>query len=93
MGKLAREKDAQGATAWTLTLGADGRATSRMVVFEQLTSWAGPCSNEIAYRCTFKVDDPTTVALEGGLNIVSIEGRGAFAISTSRSGTEWNVSN
>ena len=79
MAKLARERDAQGAIAWTLTLDVHGRVTSRVVVFERLTSWAGPCSNEIAYRCTVHVDDPATVALEG-LEIVTIEGRGAFTI-------------
>ena len=77
---LARAESADGASIWRLTLHAGERTTSREIAVERLTSWSGPCSNEIAYRCTMSADDPTALAFATGLDLVTIERRGKFTV-------------
>lgn len=77
---LARVRAAGGTTTWTLTVHAGGRATSRGVDVERLTGWSGPCSNEIAYRCTLDREGSAAAIVAGGLATVTVEGRGEFTV-------------
>jgi hypothetical protein len=77
---LTRPAVTGGAPAWRLSVYTGGRTVSQEVAVERLTTWSGPCSNEIVYRCTMDVGGPAASAFASGPGLVTVEGRGQFAV-------------
>ena len=78
--RLFRGKRLDGATGWTLAMSSDEVTKYLAVTVGRTTTWAGPCSNEVAYRCVVQRDDTIAAAIEAGMEDIVVEGRGPFNI-------------